>query len=164
LLQDKSRILSLFDESSTFFGSLDRKNNSSFDRSIYNSFFSAPKTYTRDVLNNQLFLENPILNICLLGHIEEYIQTLNCENTRINDGLLHRFFLNIPQPIFKKAKYIREAIVHDNISLTSIFYMLYKINEIERVYTFKNIQKIDALHDDFKDIIEKTHTIDKNVA
>jgi len=74
------------------------------------------------------------------------------------------FFLNIPQPIFKKAKYIREAIVHDNISLTSIFYMLYKIHEIERVYTFKNIQKIDALHDDFKDIIEKTHTIDKNVA
>lgn len=54
--------------------------------------------------------------------------------------------------------------MHDNISLTSIFYMLFKIHELERVYTFKNNQKIDALHDDFKDIIEKTHTIDKNVA
>ncbi len=163
MLQDKSRILSLFDESSTFFGSFDRKNNSSFDRSIYNSLFSAPKTYTRDVLNNQLFLENPILNICLLGHIEEYIQTLNCENSRTNDGLLHRFFLNIPQPIFKKAKYIREAIVHDNISLTSIFYMLYKIHEVKREYSFQHTDKIDKIHDYFKDIIEKTHTADKLV-
>jgi hypothetical protein len=92
LLQDKSRVLSFFDESGTFFGSLDRKNNS-YDRSVYNSLFNSPKNYNRDVLNNQINLKDPCLNMCLLGHIEEYIQMLNSENSQDDDALMHRFLL-----------------------------------------------------------------------
>lgn len=162
LLQDKSRVLSFFDESGTFFGSLDRKNNS-YDRSVYNSLFNSPKNYNRDVLNNQINLKDPCLNMCLLGHIEEYIQMLNSENSQDDDALMHRFLLNIPQPVFKKAKYIREANDNYNFSLSSIFYMLYKIHEVKREYSFQHTDKIDKIHDYFKDIIEKTHTADKLV-
>jgi hypothetical protein len=161
MLQDKSRVLS-FLESGRFFDSMYRVNNS-YDQSVYNSLFQSTKNFSLEVLNRHIYLQDPCLNMCLSGQFEDFIHTLDLEISQRKDGLMNSFLLNMPQPVFLKAKDLREAINHETISLTSIFYMLFKIHEADekREYIFENIYKIDCLHDYFKYIIKRTHKLDQ---
>ena len=155
-LEKSPTILSFFDESQTFFDSLGRYDGiSGFDKSVYSTLFNAPLEHSRELANRITILDKPRLNLCLLGHPKEYLNLLKNE-----DGLVHRFIMNAPEPVFFKAADIHEAYKFNTISLSKIFFFLFKIHQKERAYTFDADSSIETVHDRFKTIIKETSSFD----
>ncbi len=73
--QPNSNVVFLpFDESATITGQLGRYNGgSSYDRSIYNELFNGDGSFSRVLSKFSYIIVNPRLNICLLGHANEFI-------------------------------------------------------------------------------------------
>lgn len=63
-------VISLWDEASTLmssFGLYKGGDGKSYDRSIILELFNAPKIYRRDLTNSRIYIQNPRLNLSILG-------------------------------------------------------------------------------------------------
>ena len=120
-----------FDESGTFTGQLGRySGGSSYDRSIYNELFNGDGTFSRVLSKVAYIIVNPRLNICLLGHANEFIKYMIEERNCKDDGLIQRLLCNAPMPIFLTMEIIklaRETIVH--YSLTVFMFIIFKYHQ-----------------------------------
>ena len=166
MLKKKSTILSFFDESNTFFGSFGRyKGSPSYERSLYTTLFNAPTMLDRVLSKKSIILTKPRFNLCLLGHPKEYINLIRNDLTKCDDGLMHRFIVNAPKPIFYLAEDIRQAnSYHHTLSLTCIFYLIMTIHEQERNYYFKDNIAIDNLYNKYKTFVIKLYNYDSFIS
>ncbi len=129
----------MFDESSTFMGSLGRYSNggSGYDRSIYNELWEGPFLFCRNLANKAYIIQNARLNICLLGHASEFVKYMHDERTSKDDGLIQRVLCSAPMPSYIDWEEVKSARRIDiNYSLTVFLYIIqrchrrYKINII----------------------------------
>ena len=104
-------VLSLFDESSTFMGSLGRYNGggAKYDRSIYNELYMGDNSFSKTLSKVSYVISNPRLNICLLGHASEFIQYMKEEKSSKDDGLIQRIICSAPIPLFYEFKIVEDA-------------------------------------------------------
>ena len=64
------------------------------------------------------------------GHIYQYVELLKNEKGSKDDGLVHRFLINAPKPVFHLAEDMMLA-PELNCSLRTILYLIYKNNLTE---------------------------------
>ncbi|RNA24789.1 hypothetical protein BpHYR1_001524 [Brachionus plicatilis] len=124
-------VLSFFDEASTFFGAIAMykgASSASYDRSVFLELYNGPDVYQRDISGERLVLENPRLNLCLLGHPSLFIGLVTNEAQQNDDGLIQRFLLCAPDPGFIDWNTISNA-GPKCCSLSVIFYLILKSNE-----------------------------------
>ena len=109
-LKRKGAIASLYDEAHTFLGSLGRYSNKlSYERSIYLELYSA-KTFKRTLkAEGTVVVENPRFNLYLQGYPEVFIKVACDESRATEDGLMHRFFMSAPRPVYYMAEEIMET-------------------------------------------------------
>ena len=98
LLSEKSSVLSLYDEGSTFIGSIGRYNPNgvALERAVYLELYGCPEQYKRETKSSRVCALNPQLNICLMAHGYLFVDLIRGELTTLNDGLSHRFFIGAP--------------------------------------------------------------------
>ncbi len=154
-----------FDENQTFFGSLDSHNGTSnYNKRLYSSLFNAPpelcQEFLTELVGSSAHIIEPRFNLCVLGHLKEFLDNLKACDSYYDECLMHRFILNSPKPVFFKAAQIRSACTSETISLAKIFFFLFKIHKEKREYIFKDESKIDSVHDKYKGLIEKTNELD----
>ncbi len=122
-----------FDESGTFTGQLGRySGGSSYDRSIYNELFNGDGTFSRVLSKVSYIIVNPRLNICLLGHANEFIKYMIEERNCKDDGLIQRLLCNAPMPLFLSMELIKIAREKElNYSLTLLLYIIQRFHKRE---------------------------------
>jgi hypothetical protein len=166
-----------FDESGTFTGQLGRySGGSSYDRSIYNELFNGDGTFSRVLSKISYIIVNPRLNICLLGHANEFIKYMIEERNCKDDGLIQRLLCNAPMPPFlsmEKIKIAREITLP--YSLTVLLYIIQryhkrcsKVNnteesvEVNVVYKFDDEAEIEVIkyYSQCRSISQKYNNID----
>jgi hypothetical protein len=104
--------LSLWDESGSLlssFGLYKGSNGACYDRSIILELYNAPKQFKRDLKGCRTTIQNPRLNICVLGHPDSYIKCIQEEQAIKGDGLMQRFHMCAPEPAYLSAEEINEA-------------------------------------------------------
>ncbi len=123
--------------------------NSLYDRSLYNTIFSAPKFLDRDIKQTRTKLEEPRFHICLLGHPFFFINVLFNERNTYDDGLLQRFLLCSPIAPMILARAMRLITGRSILSLHCLFYLIYMIHfGKRRNYTF-SADSLDLLDSTF---------------
>ena len=113
ILENKNCTLSLFDESSSFYGSFGRYSpgGASYERGIYLELYNTKRSFKRDIKKDMKSekkkIINPRVNLCLLGHPQFFIKVIRDEQMNRSDGLQQRFLTCCPKPVFY---FIAEAI------------------------------------------------------
>jgi len=157
ILEDNNCILSLFDESSAFYGSFGRYSNggASYERSIYLELFNGKSTFKRDLKKEKTRIYNPRLNICLLGHPQYFVKAMREEQATRDDGLMQRFLFCSPKPCFYDAHTIQKAqMVPRLVSFTVLLYLI-KVQHEQKIKQHDNqeddkisINKMKIIHED----------------
>jgi hypothetical protein len=125
-------ILSLFDESSTFMGSLGRYSGggAAYERSIYLELFNGGNSFSRVLSKETFVIENPRLNICMLGHPHEFIKLMREDKKKRDDGLMQRFLSNCPMPQFYSMEFIKEARnTERKFSMSILLYVIKRLHD-----------------------------------
>ena len=151
-------VLSMFDESSTFMGSLGRYSGggAKYERSIYNDLFNGSSTFNRSLSKVSYVIVKPRLNICLLGHASEFIQYMQEERANKDDGLIQRILCSAPMPQFYSMDTINEARTAPKFFSFNVF-----------LYAIHRYHKRTKLNDKGEEVsinIEYTFDNDANVA
>jgi hypothetical protein len=154
ILEENNCILSLFDESSAFYGSFGRYSagGASYERSIYLELFNGKATFKRDLKKEKTRIDNPRLNICLLGHPQFFIKSMREEQATRDDGLMQRFLFCCPKPTFFDAEEICNAQkIPRKFSLTILMYLIKIFHEQTiREKNNDNEIKMKLLYEDSK--------------
>ena len=96
-----------------------------YERSIYLELFNGKNAFKRDLKREKTRIENPRLNICLLGHPQFFIKSMREEQATRDDGLMQRFLFCSPKPIFYEAEDIRLAqSIPREFSFTVLMYIV----------------------------------------
>ncbi|CAF0844111.1 unnamed protein product [Brachionus calyciflorus] len=98
-----------------------------FDRSIYLELYSGPMGIDRTLAGSRYFIDEPRFNVCLLGHMGDYIDFVRQKKCAKYDGLIQRFHICAPEPIFYKAKEIIKTPV-PKYSMTVLLFIVHKLN------------------------------------
>jgi hypothetical protein len=144
ILKTNQCIISLFDEASAFWGSFGRytTGNGSYDRAFYTEIYNALSVYRRDLKSERTFVNNPRLNIYLMGHPHAFIKCMLDEKSNKVDGLMQRFLSCCPQPMFYKSNFINDAReVSRSISLKVLLYCVKLLHSIVIENDLNIIQK-----------------------
>lgn len=163
IMKNQSKILSFYDEASTFTGSLGRYNNGgvAFDRSVYLEMFNGPKEYNKDIKNVQTCLINPRINITLAGHPKIFIEQLNEEKSKLDDGLFHRFLLHTPKRLDVREESCQFS-KEPRISMECIMYAIQQICLNKKVFKFNDeaLKEYLVIANEFRDICTSADNID----
>ncbi len=84
-------MISMFDESSQFLGSMGRYTGgggASYDRSIYLELANASDEFRRDLKSERNCIARPRLNLVLNGHPQSYHETFKAEKERYGTFLI----------------------------------------------------------------------------
>ena len=156
--------LSLWDESGSFlssFGLYKGSNGACYDRSIILELYNAPKQFKRDLKGCRTTIQNPRLNICVLGHPDSYIKCIQEERAIKGDGLMQRFHMCAPEPAYLSAEEINEA-NSNHCSFQKVFYALSIIHE--KPFTYKLNCDAEAyfntIYTEFKLLVKKCNRFD----
>ena len=170
-------VLSLFDESSTFMGSLGRYSGggSKYERSIYNDLFNGSSSFNRALTKASYNIVNPRLNICLLGHATEFIQYMREERANKDDGLIQRILCSAPLPKFYSMEIVKEARNSDKaFSIAVFFYIIHRFHKrkildnqnrsvnINLLYIFDDdaAKVFNSYYSEYKSISQRMNNID----
>jgi hypothetical protein len=85
------------------FGLYKGSSGAGYDRSIILELYNAPSKFKRDVKSKRISIENPRLNICVLGHPDSYIKVIQDERFVKDDGMIQRFLMCAPEPAYFTA-------------------------------------------------------------
>lgn len=112
----------------------------------------------RDLKSGRTRLHNPRLNICLLGHPYLFIKILKDEKENYDDGLLQRFLISIPKPIYYSAEEIRQT-PKAKISVFSILYTVnhLHINPITYKLSIEAQTKFDLIFTKYKNLVQEAN-------
>lgn len=136
----------------------------SYDRTVFLELFNGPDVYIRDLKSCKSRLSNPRLNLTLAGHVETTYKQMSDE--REFDGLLHRFLLCSPCPLFDiSSKNMREADA-PTVSLLCILYSISYLCESGKTlqYDPEALNEMDKLIDSYRDVIKHANNIDQFMA
>ncbi len=156
--------LSLWDESASFmssFGLYKGSNGAGYDRSIILELYNAPRRFKRDLKSSRTIIENPRLNICVLGHPDSYIKVIQDERANKDDGMMQRFLLCAPEPAYFTAKEIKTN-NQNHCSLEKVFFTVYLIHETNINYSLdeKADELFCTLYTQYKKLVEKCNLCD----
>jgi len=159
-------MLSLYDESATFLGSLGRYSSgtgaASYDRSIYLSLWGALDSYERDLKSERTRIDNPRLNLSVNGHPTQFINLLRNERFFYDDGLFQRMLCNAPVGPKVYAEDIRNT-PQSIVALHCILYFLYVAHfNRNRNYTLTEAarQIFDSKFNLYRDRVEFANAFD----
>ncbi|CAF1002011.1 unnamed protein product, partial [Brachionus calyciflorus] len=162
LIKTLGPILSMYDESSSFIGSLGRYTNggTNYDRSIYLNLFNGI-TINRDLKCGRTRIKNPKLNICILGHPWAFIRLIKEEIENFDDGLFQRFLMCCPEPPIVSLKEIRKK-PSPKISIVAILYLIFKLNETPQIYKLNKeaCDRYDSIYDVNREIVSLSNNVD----
>ena len=167
-------MISLWDESSSFMGSFGRYTGDGgasvgYDRSIYLELANVPNDFRRDLKQSRCRIQYPRLNLCLLGfkrkflgHPAQFIDAMKNEKSSQDDGLIQRFLLCAPNPIFLSAQEINQA--PDLIcALDNILLFIHHANaNMPNIYSLDldAAAKFNTYFTDFRQIVKNSYHID----
>ncbi|CAF1091689.1 unnamed protein product [Brachionus calyciflorus] len=162
LIKTLGPILSMYDESSSFIGSLGRYTNggTNYDRSIYLNLFNGI-TINRDLKCGRTRTKNPKLNICILGHPWAFITLIKEEIENFDDGLFQRFLMCCLEPPIVSLKEIRKK-PSSKISIVAILYLIFKLNETPQIYKLDKeaCDRYDSIYDVNREIVSLSNNVD----
>ena len=97
----------------------------------------------------------------LIGHPTQFIDILKSEKSSKDDGLIQRFLLCAPQPVFPKSKQILDAPV-PKASLSCIFMFIKLANKDGLVFTLSKAAEAQFCEyfDDFREVVEQSYQVD----
>ncbi|RNA08529.1 hypothetical protein BpHYR1_031578 [Brachionus plicatilis] len=141
-LETNPCMVSFFDESSTFMSSfgLYKGGDGKYDRSVYLELYTGPDGYDRT----------------LTRHMSDYINFVRQEKNSRDDGLIQRFHICAPRPIYFKTEDMVK-IPPEKYCLTVLLYIISKLNEIPIQYILeeKATHYFYKIYDSFKIFAEK---------
>jgi Protein of unknown function (DUF3987) len=143
------------------FGLYKGSGGGTYDRSVISELYNAPRRYKRDLCKNRTCIDNPRLNISMLGHPESYIRNVREERIQKDDGLMQRFLFCAPEPAFYSAEYINTE--HERCcAIEKVFCAVYYSHEKGTHYVLSQ-EAHDLFCDyysDFKNLVRKTNLND----
>lgn len=159
ILSEKRSVLSLYDEGSTFIGSIGRYNPNgvALERAVYLELYNGPEQYKRHTKSQSSSTENPQLNIGLMAHGYLFVDLIRGELTALNDGLSHRFFIaSPPNDSYSEIHSLRSTKVNNcsEVSLVSMLYLIKRLCDSPVTFTLdpEAFDQFDKFHIAFRGI------------
>ena len=112
-----------------------------------------------------LFKNNHIHSFySIIGHPDQFIQLCKAEKTVKDDGLIHRFLMCAPMPVFLTAEEMKNA---DPLpcSLTCILYYIQKMHSSPKIYKLSAQADItfDKYFNSNRSLVKKSNNVHKDI-